>query len=859
MLYENGAVKPHIELASCHRGKYFAESIVEVFMTAKNVDSSLTGNSFSDCNDYFIRFDGDEGSELRFVATRDIKRGTTLISIPYKWSYSLSQIQDSFISECFDLNDHSMEKEIAEFVNHVINLHRLNIGNFMKYDLGYDKECHPYSPNIVPHSSGCYNNSNVNIVASDKTSNFVANPFGIGTYQDKSNPDSTLNDGFYRRMCHAIKLNRLRTFKAILIADSTLSMGDVISNALELKDYEFAYLNQDEKELLILSLYIFADYFNALFALILNIIYNYRSIPTLKKDNIIKLSWAHHLLTKNVNHLPLLLPKDSIDQIQEPICKDRLSQRNRAINDLLMVVKDPLYIVQQRIEQLAQSHYKMEDTHPEDKGCGPLMYNRKIHAEEAMELIESELQAFGNGSHSALSITRDIILDIVGNRSSYYEEVVDSVDILKFFEEYLTGTLEPDKYKNVSIDTWVRSLNGLVNRTSLSNIFASVVAHNMRARKVVNGDDIATEYTIRTLLHNAGSGIMLHPTDEGSVHTIDEAHVVPFIDIVNHNSTNPNCILEIDNKNQKGFNLRAIRQIKAGEEIFVNYGDYDNNMLFVDYGIVPKLKPDIGVLMEVEPMMIQNAALSRNLAHLLPTFFPAGLAPEKRELMEKINMFKIPKDDNYLQLYNDPHYAGMPVVQYNEFMAKFMDRNKPLASLNTEGVDMEAIKQERTSYRQPLETLFPFKDDRSDPMNILHIDTNGIPCPKLVLVLKICFCRTKKRLQWIAQHDIHYLATSINSPLDIEVFKVASMVCCEYIKARYPTTIAEDLRQVSDPELHKLSGSVGTSIEQMRKRNNVRIPNALVLAHALRAKMPLYRCASYYESIAKDFEISQKG
>ncbi|GFE55428.1 histone-lysine N-methyltransferase setd3, putative [Babesia ovis] len=864
VLCKNGLINSSIRIDSSSRLAYNTDAIVDTFIAARDTDAALTGNVFGNGDDkFFIRFDGDSGIERKLVASQTIESGSIVAKIPRTCCFSLSQIKDVLLST-HDSQHCAYHGPVDRvFHEHIQNLQRLNTGQFMK---GKDtnvksgdneQQLACFTVDSTAASGDQY------AVANDKSITNGTAPGGNSTIDSSLHEDDhghELDNVFLHRLSIAITRNRMKLLKALIIADCIFSIGNVLTVALENEEYASGYLNPDEVELLLLSLGIFSEYHNAVFKAVMHVIYDPLSLPILPKEDVIKLSWVHHLLTKDLQHLPQLLPTSAINDIQEPIFKDRLTQRLRGLNDVLLAATDPLYVIQDRIEHLAQSHYKIEDTKPNQKGCGPLMTNRKINAEMAMESIETELISFdtnhgGTIGTDMFKTSRGDIIHIVGDTRMEHNVDNHHINIMSFFEQYLCGTLDPQEYANVSVESWLNALNSLVTRESLGRLFAGVVAHNMRLQRPKKVD-IVTELTNRSLLHHAAPGINVQSSSDHSGPALNtDAHIVPFVDLVNHKSVDPNCIVEVDNDSQ--FNLKALHEIQPGEELLVNYGELDNNQMFLDYGMVPRLDPKCGVLMDIEPGLIHSAARSRGLSHLLPTFFPAGLAPEKRELLQKINIFDIPNDDGFLQLYNEPHYGGVPVQQYNEFMSKFMGRQN-IYTPGGNDVDLESLQQQRTVYQEPLEPLFPLSPgNNKTPLKIVHVNNDGVPDLRLILALKISFCKTKKRIEWISRQDSGYLATSVNSPLDIEVFRVASLICCEFIKTRYMATIIDDLRQASDPSLLKLSEQ-SVPLETIRQQNTMAITNALVLAHALRAKMPLYRCATYYESIANNFERNHK-
>ena len=68
----------------------------------------------------------------------------------------------------------------------------------------------------------------------------------------------------------------------------------------------------------------------------------------------------------------------------------------------------------------------------------------------------------------------------------------------------------------------------------------------------------------------------------GSEFFFDLNSCVPFIELFNHDN-NYNTDFEFDEKN-KGFILKAVKDIKSGEELTVSYGNESNINLFMNYG-----------------------------------------------------------------------------------------------------------------------------------------------------------------------------------------------------------------------------------------------------------------------------------
>jgi len=65
-------------------------------------------------------------------------------------------------------------------------------------------------------------------------------------------------------------------------------------------------------------------------------------------------------------------------------------------------------------------------------------------------------------------------------------------------------------------------------------------------------------------------------------------HIIPLIDYVNH-SFEPNWEIE----RRKGqMRLNSTKEIKAGEQLLINYGPYDSYTYLLRYGFVPEGNPN---------------------------------------------------------------------------------------------------------------------------------------------------------------------------------------------------------------------------------------------------------------------------
>ena len=97
--------------------------------------------------------------------------------------------------------------------------------------------------------------------------------------------------------------------------------------------------------------------------------------------------------------------------------------------------------------------------------------------------------------------------------------------------------------------------------------------------------------------------------------------MVPLLDMLNHSSKHSN-VQQVYNFDLKGYELRASQNISQGDEITINYGDYqDQQNFFVNYGFVNetqsmkfpfKLSLEQGeALYEQKEKLLRKTSLSR--------------------------------------------------------------------------------------------------------------------------------------------------------------------------------------------------------------------------------------------------------
>ncbi len=105
-------------------------------------------------------------------------------------------------------------------------------------------------------------------------------------------------------------------------------------------------------------------------------------------------------------------------------------------------------------------------------------------------------------------------------------------------------------------------------------------AYNEQVEKILNKKGIKNPYEeFRYNYEIVKSRNFARP---GSEFFFDLNSCVPFIELFNHDN-NYNTDFEYDEKN-KGFILKAVKDIKSGEELTVSYGNESNINLFMNYG-----------------------------------------------------------------------------------------------------------------------------------------------------------------------------------------------------------------------------------------------------------------------------------
>ncbi|KAK2196128.1 bifunctional SET domain superfamily/SET domain [Babesia duncani] len=723
ILSEEQCIINRVEITGKSRLEYNYEFLKETFKLAKDVDISLTGNEYDDQKLEFLRFPGDNELEFGLTSKCKIEKGDVIIKVPLEGCWSLSSIRRKLYNNFYHLKHlPELDKRTSLALEHTDSLLKLCQGKYFNIDSYTEFEL----------KKNLYNGTK---------------EYGIC--------DAKLHRFF--------RLKQLQLLHILTLTDALFLVNNALSKALESTEYELASLNSNEREIYLLSLALCGEYFikisSALFS------YNSGYSNSFFESNFdrLKYIWLHHLFKKEVSHLPLLMTNDSVKQIQEPIVRYRILQRKLACNDLFNLINDPLYVIQDSIEHISQAHYKLEDSIPIQSGVVPITAEtRKIECEENMEKIESLISTFHKklqtkAIYNLFNISNEEYSDVfkadvmapVGE--STFDDVVESI--------LFNNNLNKD---NIILKQGIKALQNVFNLEFLTKAIAIVTSHIIRVGTQTQ-QDIATQYQRQSYLNTSGGGILCEKVDTNKKESY-EAFIVPLLDVCNHGSSESNSRLEYSNeKNNSYFQLKAYTSIANNSELTINYGDYDNNQLLIDYGFASPHDNNNKVLMHIKAEDIIEAAQLCHISHLIPSHYPTGLPKEKIEVLKQLNLIKMPMDDiGILSLYQEPYYEGVPVEKFVEFNNKFLQREtaKPLD-------DVCIDKSESSSYIPPDPITIPtIKDDKTVIEHVL-INYNGVPDYRLIYLLKVSFCPTSKRLDWIKQQDPEYISTSINSNLDV--------------------------------------------------------------------------------------------
>ena len=156
------------------------------------------------------------------------------------------------------------------------------------------------------------------------------------------------------------------------------------------------------------------------------------------------------------------------------------------------------------------------------------------------------------------------------NKSSFFKPYYDYLP--KFDMKYLPTSYSDEKLK--LYDELEFDLHVGISNNKLKN------AYNEQVEKILNKKGIKNPF--EEFKYNYEIVKSRNFARPGSEFFFDLNSCVPFIELFNHDN-NYNTDFEYDEKN-KGFILKAVRDIIAGEELTVSYGNESNINLFMTYG-----------------------------------------------------------------------------------------------------------------------------------------------------------------------------------------------------------------------------------------------------------------------------------
>ncbi|EKX72689.1 conserved hypothetical protein [Theileria equi strain WA] len=844
LLLEHGCIRNVLDVRRQSRLEYNRDLISETYASAIVTHNSFdTKRPLEVPDSCFYRFDGDHEDELSLGGSQSLGAHETLASIPVDFCHSLI----SSISHLFQnlgllklvAHDNPL---LSKYVSHIDSLLNLSFGTHL------NKES--FKSIYKPHDSA----------------KLPSVPSG--------------DDGFEARLFDFLSLKRLQLLRLLILSDTLTSIDSSLSATLNISYIKIMSVNDNEKEMLLLGLALVGEYFINLLDFTLR--YLHGKVPYSSAANVqdkIKILWLHYLINRDVSHLPTVMPDASVEQIQQHIIRYKVSRRKLATFDLFKLTTDPISVIQDHIEHIAQYHYKQEDSFPRKFGYGPLTSDRRIHIEELLCKIESELLSF-NDSDMEISLFTLSKKDynFVLNGSKAIDDTVmcsknKDFSIKTILDLFLNHVLEESSSEDchVSSHEFFMGLNSFVTLSLLNRFVSTLVSHVIRFEpfKPEQSDTNSSKYFHRSYLFDAAPGIackLISSTlekaadlcyDETNQSFRNYAYVVPLIDLCNHSFNTANSQISAsfsDNlhstEEKLTFQLSTTKNIEARDEIKINYGINDNNIFLLDYGFVSGDRDSNGVIIDIEPASIREAAYSQDIANLLPLAYPSGLPKEKTDFLKDMNLIKIPKIIDIMELYKDPQFEGLPIKKYCEFASKFIAREN---AKNDPRLDYDNTMPDCTLYRQPIPE--PDEQPQNEDFTIpeyIKISGDGVPDPRLILLLKVSFCRNLKRLNWIKEQTIEYLATSVNSPLDVKTFKVAATLCRNYIGEHYGKTISDDLKLINDKDVCKLSLKYkDKTFQDIRYGTCLTVPNAIIISHCLRQKIPVYKCANFYNTLSE--------
>ncbi|UKK01185.2 hypothetical protein MACK_001998 [Theileria orientalis] len=846
-------------LSKNHTVEFICKSL-KTYELSREIDSKVYKNDYSDLNDkYFVRFQGDDEDELKVMCKSNVDKGTSLIRVPLDMCYSLDSCISSLLEGIKSMNADCISVR-HENVLHIKRLQELSIGVLTK------------RPSI---------------------STFFDN-----LYENRKEVES---GSFETRLDEFINYKRLLVFRSLLLADHILSVDNILIKVLDNPYMKYYSINDNEKELFVLTFALASEYYLKMVSSVIRYMNDGNENEESDEEKV-RVLWLHHLYNKDVSHIPMMFDIESVEQIQEPILQYKISQRRMVLKDMMGLFSDPVKVIRDRLELIAQSRSMMEDR------SDGLYYSAKVdlktNVEDLLEKMELELnenemkhKLFSNSIFSISPTELSYILGENGMFDSqtkdkrdgmYYKisetgENIDGSNIgsdgntgvdcdyeekrlcVDFFNDFILNSPSAKNILNKSLESVILSLNSIVETSSMSRFFCTIVSHAIRPGEY-EADVMETSY-----MADSAPGIQCKLEDscvdwKGDINKCSsKAYIVPLIDLCNHGGSKANSQISLSMYNGKpSFVLSASSGMDPGDEILINYGHFDNNVCFLDYGFVSADEVNNHVLMEIEANTIKDVAKMHDTQMLLPSLFPEGIPKEKMDLIKSLDLVEINDKGDLGDVYENPYFEGLPVVKYMEFNQRFMSNKQVEDQSNM--YYTSNCSQDRTRFVDRPISLGDKHYSHSKVNPLIRVDANGIPESRLIMFLKILLCKTKKKLDWMKIQSSEKLSRSINSPIDRKAFEMASSIALMQMNDNYSHSLFEDYKKALNNSINGLSRAYGigancgnikaattttTKFKDLRK-TGCRLVNSLVLAHSMRQKIPIYKCSAFYSRIAKE-------
>ncbi|XP_955248.1 uncharacterized protein TA05190 [Theileria annulata] len=605
--------------------------------------------------------------------------------------------------------------------------------------------------------------------------------FNIGNFIKPNIAELSGEDQFHQinvdKFTEFVTYKRILTLKSLILCDIILSIDD--KNGKLSRYAKFNSINSNEKELSLLTMALSSEYFLNSIAQMLNCNNSCSEV----EFGDLKMKWINWLFNKKESHIPLMFDKGSVEQVQEPIIQNKIVQRKLALAELFSIFTDPMSVIRDKIETL---HNKPVDL----DGLEEYLLNNNIKHE-------------------------------------VFEENIFKISKAEV-EEILRNTIDASDRSNNTSNA-VDIINSMINFESILNFFCTITSHIVRPKVDKIMDNTQYYYMLNTA-NGIDCQIDITNSDNGGngIDVLNYGYLVPIISLCNHSNSKPNSDISlIYSDGELTFSLKTTSDIAVNSEILINYGECDNNTLLLDYGFVSGDEGNNWVLMGLDNDLVRDSAKKNEVNYLMPSIFPEGIPKEKLDLIKQLNLIEVHDKGDLSEIYSDPYFDGMPIIKYMEFNERFMANTIDIQSNLYYSTNS---KQERTFHVDKPDD-YNFINCAQNVNNILKINSNGIIDHRLILLIKIILCKTKKKLEWIKKHSPELLSKSINSPIDYKAFEVVSSIPLIYVDNKYDQSLYDDVCSLKN-------------VKNGMKRN------MMLTAHAMRQKIPFYKCAHHYRSIS---------